>query len=265
MVTNTSKPPSESHFRKQVLFLVVLLSGSFLLTTTIFWGYEFGQENVQNFGDVVWWWFVTSATVGYGDIVPYTTAGRIAGVVAIIIGLFGYTHVIGLILQFIQHKFSEEEQGRGSVKYTGHVVICEYTAFADELIQEIKEKQLFNNRELVIIGALVSRTPYREHSFIHGEPISPQVLQRANISKADTIFAFPNHRFSDPDTKTLHVVSRITELNSDASIFVELHNEKHPLLKELAGSITVLKSSEMLHNAIQHNHIDITNYLEAKE
>ncbi|NGP88892.1 potassium channel family protein [Fodinibius halophilus] len=265
MLNSTSKPPSESHFRKQVLFLAVLLSGSFLFTTTIFWTYEFGQANVQHFGDVVWWWFVTSATVGYGDIVPYTTAGRAAGVVAIIIGLFGYTHIIGLILQVIQHKFEEEERGRGSVSCKNHVVICEYTAFADELIQEIEEKQLFDDRQVVIAGALVNRTPYRQHSFIYGEPISPQVLKRANVSEASTVFVFSNHRFSDPDIKTLHIVSRIQKLNSKASIYVELHDESHPLLKELAGNITVINSSDMLHNAIRHNYIEVTKYLEAKE
>ncbi len=263
MFNHTNRPPSQSHLRKQLLFLAVLLSGSFLFTTVVFWIYEIGQSNVQNFGDVAWWWFVTSATVGYGDIVPYTTAGRAAGVVAIIIGLFGYTHVIGIILQVIQHKFEEEERGRGSVSYSNHVVICEYTAFADELIQEIKQDNLFMDRELVIVGSLVNRTPYAEHSFIYGEPISPDVLKRANISEAGTIFVFSNNHFSDPDTKTLHVVSRIKKMNNHADLYVELHNKEHPLLKELPGEITVMNSTDMLHKAIRHQHIDVKQYLES--
>jgi voltage-gated potassium channel len=261
MFDNTNQLPSRSHLRKQILFLAVLLSGSFLFTTTIFWIYEQAQPEVQYFGDVVWWWFVTSATVGYGDIVPHTTLGRIAGVVAIAIGLFGYTHIIGIILQIIKHKFEEEERGRGSVNFEDHVVICEYTAFADELIQEIKEQELFPNRKLVIVGSLVNRRPYSEHSFIYGEPISPQALQRANIHKAGVIFVFSNNRFSDPDTKTLHVVSRIKRLNASAPLYVELHNENHPLLAEVPREITVMKSADILHKAIQHDFIDVTQYL----
>lgn len=259
--SNTSRPPSGTHLRKQILFLVTLLSFSFILTTIIFWSYEQGQPEIRHFGDVTWWWFVTSATVGYGDLVPYTTPGRAAGVIAIIIGLFGYTHIIGIILQVIQHKFEEDERGRGSVDFENHVVICEYTAFADELIQEIKEQQLFIDQELVIVGSLVNRTPYPEHSFIYGEPISPQVLRRANIKEAGTIFVFSNNRFSDPDTKTLHVVSRIKKLNNHAPLYVELHNQNHPLLKELPGNINVMKSSDMLHKAIKHEFIDVEQYL----
>ncbi|TYP95422.1 TrkA-N domain-containing protein [Fodinibius salinus] len=260
--SHSDQPSSMTHLKKQVLFLVSLLSASFILTTTLFWIYEQHQAQITSFIDVAWWWFVTSATVGYGDLVPYSTAGRIAGVIAIVIGLFGYTHIIGLILQFIQHKFEEEERGRGSVDFQDHIVICEYTAFADELIQEIKEDRLFQDREIVIVGSLVNRTPYAEHSFIYGEPISPAVLQRSNISQAGAIFVFSNNRFSDPDTKTLHVVSRIKKLNQHAPLYVELHNPDHPLLDKLDGEITVMKSSDMLHNAIKHQFIDVNQYLE---
>jgi len=237
-----------------------LLSGSFLITTTIFWMFERGRNHIHHFGDVAWWWFVTSSTVGYGDLVPYTTPGRIAGVIAIIVGLFSYTHIIGIILQVIQHKFEEEERGQGSVNFKNHVIICEYTAFADELIQEIKERDLYLNHELVIVGSLVNRTPYSEYSFVYGEPISPDMLQRANISEAETIFVFSNHRFTEPDIKTLHVVSRIMRLNNHGSIYVELQDPDHPLRDELPRNITVMNSSDMLHKSIQHKYIDVEQY-----
>ncbi|OJF92821.1 hypothetical protein AX762_09560 [Alkalibacterium sp. 20] len=47
-------------------------------------------ENI-NFIDSLWWAFVTSTTVGYGDIVPYTNIGRLIAVVLMLtgIGIFG--------------------------------------------------------------------------------------------------------------------------------------------------------------------------------
>lgn len=251
--------------RKQVLFLMVLLSASFLVSTTLFWGFEQGHNGIYHFGDAAWWWFVTSSTVGYGDLVPVTTPGRIAGVIAIVIGLFGYTHVIGIILQFVQNKFDEQERGRGAVSHTNHLVICEYTAFADELIQEIKKRDLFTDRERVIVSSLVEIKPYPEYDFINGVPISPHVLKRANISEAALIFVFSNIRFSEPDTKTLHIASRIMKYNENAHILVELNNENHPLLKELPRPVTVMQSSQLLHNALQHNFIDLNRYVTEQE
>ena len=54
---------------------------------------------------VIWWWVVTSTTVGYGDITPSSDLGRIAGVIAIVIGIFGYTHTITLILERVKKRF----------------------------------------------------------------------------------------------------------------------------------------------------------------
>ncbi|MDX1638487.1 MAG: NAD-binding protein [Balneolaceae bacterium] len=164
----------------------------------------------------------------------------------------------------VEQEFEREERGYGSVSHSNHVVICEYTAFADELIREIQQKHLFPARDVVLIGSLVERSPYPEYDFIYGIPISPKVQERANISRASVIFVFANIRFSDPDTKTLHVVSRIMERNTDAPIYVELHDQDHPLLAELPRPVTVMNSDDLLHSALQHNYLDIEEYLQTE-
>jgi voltage-gated potassium channel len=41
----------------------------------------------KTFGDALWWSVVTLTTVGYGDIVPNTTAGRVDGVMIMVSGV----------------------------------------------------------------------------------------------------------------------------------------------------------------------------------
>ena len=43
--------------------------------------------NIHSIGDGLWWSIQTVTTVGYGDIVPKTTAGRLVGVVVMITGI----------------------------------------------------------------------------------------------------------------------------------------------------------------------------------
>jgi voltage-gated potassium channel len=44
-------------------------------------------DNFDNYGDALWWGIVTMTTTGYGDIIPDTTAGRLAGAVLMLSGL----------------------------------------------------------------------------------------------------------------------------------------------------------------------------------
>jgi voltage-gated potassium channel len=44
-------------------------------------------DNFDNYGDALWWGIVTMTTTGYGDIIPDTTTGRIAGAILMLAGL----------------------------------------------------------------------------------------------------------------------------------------------------------------------------------
>ena len=240
-------------------FLGMVFAASFVTTTSLVWVFEPNTKYYDSFGDVAWWWVVTSTTVGYGDLVPETTVGRIAGVIAIVIGIYGYTHAISLILQNVQAKLEEEKRGIGSVDCTSHVLVFEYTAFADELIREIDTTDLLARRE-GSASALIDRKPYEQHHFIHGVPISPDAQERANTSEAGVIFIFANSRFTDPDLKTLHVASRVMRRNQQAPIYVELEDPDHPLLDELPRAVHIMPTEKLLESSIRHEHLDMDRF-----
>jgi voltage-gated potassium channel len=249
---------------RQLRFIGLLLLVSMACTSWIFWAYERGlNPRVQSYGDALWWWFVSSTTVGYGDVAPVTGMGRVVAVVTIIIGIYGYTNFIAITADSLHGMTNQKRLGTAPVKATDHVVICEYTAFADELIQGIDRYPELNRREIVILTDLVQVQPYPQYHFVRGVPLSPAAMQQANLGAAAFIFVFANARFQDPDLKTLHVVSRIQKVNPTARIFVEMSNPESPLLAHLGTNLTILPSRELLEGILRHKTLDLSRYLAA--
>jgi voltage-gated potassium channel len=74
--------------------------------------------NIDTAGDAVWWGFVTVATVGYGDRYPVTAAGRVIGVLMMIVGVALFSLFTSYLAQdYIQAR--ERERSRAAEKRAG--------------------------------------------------------------------------------------------------------------------------------------------------
>jgi len=74
-----------------ISFLLLLLAGV---------GFFLLEPTVHSFGEGLWLAFVTGATVGYGDIVPTTTASRIFAVLMVLVGFALLSMVTATISAF---------------------------------------------------------------------------------------------------------------------------------------------------------------------
>jgi hypothetical protein len=110
----------------------------------------------------------------------------------------------------------------------------------------------------------VNRSPYPQHHFVCGVPISPQVLNRANVKDADYVFIFANLRFADPDVKTIHTASRVLELNSKAMVFVEMVDSRNDLLKYASRPLVAMDSRKLIECVLQNRMIDPEQMLKEK-
>ncbi len=72
------------------------------------------QANIQTGGDAMWWSIVTLATVGYGDKYPVTTAGRVIGVIVIVVGVGLFSALTSFLAQWFLKPRVTDEQSQAS-------------------------------------------------------------------------------------------------------------------------------------------------------
>lgn len=66
---------------------------------------DVANGNIKTGGDALWWAFTTITTIGYGEVYPVTTLGRVIGGMLIVFGVGLFGTLSGLITSwFIGHK-----------------------------------------------------------------------------------------------------------------------------------------------------------------
>jgi voltage-gated potassium channel len=125
-----------------VFLLLVLVIGSF-----IFFIVERSvNPEVPNYESAMWYAIVSMTTVGYGDIVPITLAGRIIGIILILSGM-GYVSLVTATLaySFIDLFRKESHKAVGNVEKK----VIKYEEKIDELLVKVDnlEKKIDDNNQ----------------------------------------------------------------------------------------------------------------------
>jgi voltage-gated potassium channel len=101
-------------------------------------GFFLLEPTVDSFGEGLWLAFVTGATVGYGDVVPTTTASRIFAVVMVLVGFALLSMVTATISAFFIGE--DEKRTRREMHKDVRELRKEVRELRDELGELRKEK-----------------------------------------------------------------------------------------------------------------------------
>ncbi|WP_216917355.1 potassium channel family protein [Nocardia noduli] len=106
-----------------------------LLCSLAFFDAEYGatDSKIHNFGDALWWSMVSVTTVGYGDVYPVTTEGRLISLILMTFGIGLISFAIGTTTSWVMDQLKNVEANVESTDREITVLVTEIRALRDEV------------------------------------------------------------------------------------------------------------------------------------
>jgi voltage-gated potassium channel len=210
----------------------------------------------ENLGDALWWSIVTIATVGYGDKVPITAAGRIVGSITIISGLILISLFTATISSVFVARKIKESQGLQDIDFTNHTLICGWNSHVEEILRifnryssssEMMKIVLANEAQPELMEVVGEAYPNLDIKFVRGDFSREPVLHRANIKAARSAIIVPDATSQSghlSDDKTLLALLTMKSLNPALKVFTHIVNKENYQHVKRANADEVIVSDQ---------------------
>jgi voltage-gated potassium channel len=227
-------------FTLAIMFFMAVAFGSTIIF--IFEGAGV-NPNIDTFFDAVYWSVITISTVGFGDISPVTTEGRIATLFLVIVGLAViafFTSIVTTALSTRLVALKEEKVIGEANALKEFIIICGYGRMGRVLADEfIKIKQKFividNNDDMFL------HAKHQNILSIKGDATDSAFLTSIGINKgASSIIAL-----TDNDAVNLSIILTARSQNPNINIIARANNEKVKNKLYLAGANEVILANEI--------------------
>lgn len=241
-------------FYRMPIVVRLLLSVSLIM---LFFGTVIHLLEPQQFPSIfdgIWWAFITGATVGYGDYIPLTPAGRIVTLLLILSGGGMLTfYITTLAAKTINHE-SDLSEGKVSFHGKDHIIIVGWNERTKQLVEMIADKD--SNQEMVLIDRSLNELQYRHYPihFIHGDPSEDAVLVQANIKEAESVLISSDITAEErkADINTILTTVAVRGNNQDIPINAEILTISQVENAIRAGADTVISSNDFMSTLFYH-------------
>ena len=170
-----------------------------------------------------WWYFiVTAATVGYGDLFPVSALGHVVGAYVIVGGIVTLTVLFTQLADYVSSIRGRRMRGAAALDLQDHVVLLGYTPGRTERIVAELTVEGRVQVALAVWDDVTEHHPMPEHEAVHfvrGDLTHEDVMTRACVGRART--AIVDGR---DDNETLAIAVAVDHAKPDIHLVAALRD-----------------------------------------
>ncbi len=194
--------------------------------------------------DAFYMTIVTVATVGYGDIVPHTAAGRVFTMVLIVTGVgmtyYSLTYLFSLVVEGqVKNLLGRRGMNRKIASLRDHIIVCGAGRVGGNAMERLRHEAA----DFVVIEndqAVYEQLVEDKVTAMHGDATRDEVLQAAGIGRAKGVLTALSH-----DADNVYVTLTAKSLNPAVTIVARAERPEAEEKLRRAGADTVIFPSVM--------------------
>ncbi|GAB6558978.1 potassium channel family protein [Bacillus mobilis] len=222
--------------RKQLWIAVICMTFVVILGTLGF----MAIEEISLF-QAFWMTMITVLTVGYGDAVPVTQAGKVFALLIIPVGVGIVTYAIGVVAAMIIegnlfHAVRRKKMDKQIAQLQNHIIVCGCGRVGLQVVHELQEKKI----PFVVVDKDESILEKEKLLYVHGDATEDEVLHHAGISKAAGLVAIVAN-----DAENVFITLTARGLNDAIKIVARAEKPETEDKLKRAGANKVINPSSM--------------------
>lgn len=198
---------------------------------------------VKNLFDGFYWAIVTVATVGYGDITPQTTGGRLIAIALILVGLGVLSFLVSIIVAAFNEEMDELRENSTYAelnRFDSFIIICGFGRVGQHIARQLKKDRL----NFVIIDSKeenVLKAKRLGYLVIHEDASKNGVIQNAGINNGATAVICTTGN----DVINVYITLTSRHLNPDVRIISRANTQDNVKKLYQAGASNVIQPFEI--------------------
>jgi voltage-gated potassium channel len=216
-----------------------------------------------SFVDAFYMTAITITTIGFGEVRPLSTAGRIFTLGVIVIGVLTATYSASAVIESLtstefREYFQSRRRRRQLATITQHCIICGFGRMGRSLAGELSVR----NAPLIIIdqnSEAIERCGHLGLPAILGNAADERILREAGIERASSLVAAANS-----DAENVFIILTAKSIRSDLPIIARTHSEASIPKLEKAGASTVISPYAIAGRRVAQllTHPNVTSFLD---